>query len=121
MSKLAEQVAKFRKELTATAVAKNARRHFAIYRNVIALERKRARSRPDPEPDTRDPDYTQLYNLAHEAIIRLGGQDEQSLMTLSDYDSDSFGPLLGVSNEGGATAAIRQGALASPKCVALPN
>ena len=52
-------------------------------------------------------------------MANLGGEVEPPLHTLADYDSDRYGPMLGVSDEGSATAAIRRGALAAPKCAAL--
>ena len=44
---------------------------------------------------------------------------EPPLHTVADYDSDRYGPMLGVSDEGSATAAIRRGRTAAPKCAAL--
>ncbi len=72
--------------------------------------------RSDPEPAKGEPEYDRLWELAKQAMAILGGQSEPSLTTLADYDHQRNGPLLGVSNEGGATAAIRHGALAAPRC-----
>jgi len=75
--------------------------------------------RNDPEPSGREPDYARLWNLAHHAMTQLGGQAAPAIETVADYDADRFGPMLGVSDGGTATAAIRHGALAAPKGVAL--
>jgi hypothetical protein len=52
-------------------------------------------------------------------MANLGGAGEPPLLTVADYDSDRYGPMLGVSDEGSATAAIRKGAQAAPKYTAL--
>jgi hypothetical protein len=75
--------------------------------------------RVDPEPGKGDGEYEQLWKLAREAMASLGGQAEPALETLADYDSERYGPMLGVSDGGLATAAIRKGALAAPKAASL--
>src|SRR6266542_74702 len=77
--------------------------------------------RADPEPGKGEPEYELLWKLAHEAMANLGGQAVPALETLADYDSERHGPMLGVSDGGTATAAIRKGALAAPKPAALPE
>ena len=77
--------------------------------------------RPDPEPSDGETDYRNLWEAARRAMANLGGQAEPAIQTLADYDSDRYGPMLGVSDEGSATAAIRHGALASPKASPWPN
>jgi hypothetical protein len=76
-------------------------------------------AREDPEPGKGEPEYQRLWELAHDAMANLGGQAVPALETLADYDSELYGPLLGVSDGGIATAAIRKGALAAPKASAL--
>jgi hypothetical protein len=75
--------------------------------------------RVDPEPGKGEPEYERLWQLAHDAMANLGGQAVPSLETLADYDAKQYGPMLGVSDAGIATAAIRKGALAAPKAAAL--
>jgi hypothetical protein len=58
---------------------------------------------------------------ARRAYLFLGGDPEPSSFSLKDYDHERYGPFLGVSDEGSATAAIRDAATASPKCCALPS
>jgi hypothetical protein len=53
------------------------------------------------------------------AYLFLGRDPEPSDFSLKDYDHERYGPFLGVSDEGSATAAIRDAATASPKCLAL--
>jgi hypothetical protein len=90
--------------------------HFAAWRDVLRYYQKVSEAREDPEPGKGEADYRRLWELAKQAMASLGGQCEPSLATLADYDHERNGPLLGVSNEGGATAAIRRGALAAPHC-----
>src|SRR5688572_11600534 len=78
-----------------------------------------SKSRSDPEPGAGEESYRRLWDLAARAMANLGGAGEPPLRTVADYDSDRHGPLLGVSDEGSATAAIRKGALAAPKSAAL--
>ncbi len=89
------------------------------WRGVLDYFVEVSKHRIDPEPAKEEPDYQRLWKLAHLAMANLGGQGQPALETLADYDSDRYGPMLGVSDEGSATAAIRKGALAAPKCAAL--
>ncbi len=93
-------------------------RYFDAYRNLLQLYRSVNKDRVDPELLDGEKEYSELYQLTHDAIIALGGEGKLSLESLADYDSAKYGPMLGVSNEGGAAAAIRHGALTSPKCSA---
>jgi hypothetical protein len=76
-------------------------------------------ARADPEPGKGEPEYQRLWDLAHDAMANLGGQAVPALATLADYDAARYGPMLGVSDGGVATAAIRKGALDAPKAAAL--
>ncbi len=89
------------------------------WRDIFRLYCSESQKRKDPEPDGTDADYDLLVKAALEAMSVLGGQDEITLHTLADYDHRIYGPLLGVSDQGSATKAIRHGALAAPKCQAL--
>jgi hypothetical protein len=80
-----------------------------------------SRTRSDPEPTKDEPNYGRLWNLARHAMALLGGQGQPTWKTVADYDSERYGPLLGVSDEGSATAAIRRGAYAAPKAVVLES
>lgn len=57
--------------------------------------------------------------LVREALRFLGGDADRGTTSLADYDHRRYGPFLGVSDEGGAAVAIRNGALASPKSKTL--
>jgi hypothetical protein len=78
-------------------------------------------ARVDPEPGKGEPEYERLWELARRAMANLGGQAVPALQTLADYDAERYGPMLGVSDSGIATAAIRKGALAAPKRDALTD
>lgn len=89
------------------------------WRNLLTAFYDAANKRPDPEPDESDSDYRTQWNLAYLAMLHLGGDLAPALTTMADYNSDRYGPMLGVSDEGSATAAIRQGARAAPKAIAM--
>jgi hypothetical protein len=99
--------------------ARDAAAVAAGWRAVLDYYAEVSSRRADPEPAPRESEYQRLWDLAHRAMADLGGQAEPALQTLAEYDSDRYGPMLGVSDEGTATAAIRNGALAAPKCAAL--
>lgn len=61
-----------------------------------------------------------LSARARRAFLHLGGDSARPSASLKDYDSEHWGPFLGVSTEGSAAAAIRDAALQSPKIRALP-
>lgn len=88
-------------------------------RAVLSYQAEVSAARPDPEPQTGEDEYGRLWELAKRAMAMLGGQAEPPLHMLADYDSQRYGPMLGVSDEGSATAAVRRGALAAPKAAAL--
>jgi hypothetical protein len=60
-----------------------------------------------------------LHQLAHKAMLYLGGEGDLRSVSLKDYDSERYGPYLGVSDEGSAADEIRRAALKSPKAIAL--
>jgi hypothetical protein len=119
MSLITEELQRLEQTIAETAHKRAAPEHFAAWREVLRYYHQVSRGRKDPEPAAGEAEYDQLWKLAQQAIVNLGGQCEPSLATLVDYDHRRYGPLLGVSNEGSATAAIRHGALASPKCDVL--
>jgi hypothetical protein len=121
MQNIRTRLDEFRRIIEQTKKNRIAEGLFQTYGEVLRFYRTLNRTRLDPEVSAKGDDYEELHELAHEAIITLGGQTEHTLSTLADYDANQFGPMLGVSNEGGATAAIRHGALASPKCHAFPD
>jgi hypothetical protein len=90
-----------------------------VWRDILHLFQVESRNRPDPEPDTKDSQYRRLFEAAKQAMFYLGGQGDFALTTVADYDHKLYGPFLGVSDNGSATKAIRQGAMASPKCEIL--
>src|SRR5262245_2361228 len=88
-------------------------------RAVLDYHAEGSASRTGPEPQKGEDDYDRLWELAKRAMAILGGQAEPPMQTVADYDADRYGPMLGVSDEGSATAAIRHGGLAAPKAAAL--
>ena len=60
-----------------------------------------------------------LTAAAHDALLHLGGDPDRSTASLGAYDHHRLGPFLGVSDDGSASAAIRDAALSSPKVRAL--
>jgi hypothetical protein len=119
MGRIAYRLNELEREVERAAADGDAGRAAAGWRAVLDLYHEESTYRDDPEPDGRDAEYERLWDAARRAMAVLGGQAEPTLETLADYDHRRFGPLLGVSDEGSATAAIRHGALASPKCAAL--
>jgi hypothetical protein len=107
------------RRITQAAAARDARAVAAGWRAVLDHFEAVSATRPDPEPAPGEGEYERLWKLAEKAMANLGGQSEPPLQTLADYDSDRYGPMLGVSDEGSATAAIRRGGFAAPKCAAL--
>ena len=79
-----------------------------LYRDAVA-----GRSGPDEAGIRR------LAALAQQAMVLLGGEGDLGGPSLKDYDSERFGPYLGVSDEGSAAGVIRRAALESPKAKAL--
>jgi hypothetical protein len=116
-----EQFRTSERELAKAMTNGDSSRQTEIARQQLALFWTVSRERIDPEPDDNDTDFRRLYESAHQTIAQLGGQGEPVRLTLADYDHERYGPILGVSDEGSATAAIRHGATASPKCHALAN
>lgn len=114
-----KRIDELQREMEAAAERRDAAALAATARAVLDYFAGVSASRTDPEPQKNERDYDQLWELARRSMAILGGQAEPSLRTLADYDSDRYGPMLGVSDEGSATAAIRRGALAAPKAVAL--
>ncbi|HEY7326216.1 MAG TPA: hypothetical protein VH592_01150 [Gemmataceae bacterium] len=116
MTRIVDELHRLERLVSETAHARKAPEHFAAWRDVLRYYQEVSHTREDPEPAKGEADYGRLWEFAKQAMANLGGQGEPSLETLADYDSERNGPLLGVSNEGGATAAIRHGALAAPRC-----
>jgi hypothetical protein len=116
-----ERLALLERAIERATSSHDARAAAAAWRAVLDEFDVVSRARPDPEPASGESDYRRLWDLAARAMANLGGEGEPPLLTVADYDSDRFGPLLGVSDEGSATAAIRRGALAAPKSAALPE
>lgn len=119
MTGFAVRLEELRQTIDQAAAASDGQRLFAAWRAVLGYFHEISAARPDPEPTSVEVEYQQLWDLARDAIVNLGGQAEPVMRTLERYEYRRFGPLLGVSDDGSAAAAIRQGALASPKCVAL--
>jgi hypothetical protein len=119
MTTIGKQLDTLEGEIANAAADFDAPRLTAGWRAVLAYFEEVSKGRTDPEPADPEAEYTRLWEAAKRAMSALGGQAEPALHTVADYDSRCYGPMLGVSDEGSATAAIRHGALASPKCSAL--
>ena len=119
MGRIAYRLNELEREVERAAADGDAGRAAAGWRAVLDFYQDESSYRDDPEPDGKDAEYERLWDAARRAMAVLGGQAEPTLETLADYDHRRYGPLLGVSDEGSATAAVRHGALASPKCAAL--
>ncbi len=94
------------------------RRHDDALRDTLrryedAVFREKQQGRPATEETER------LRRLAARAFDALEGQADPAPRSLRDYDSERFGPYLGVSGEGNAAAAIAAAAQSSPKVRAL--
>ena len=114
-----KRIDELQRGIEAAAVQRDAAALAAVARTILEYQRDLSASRPEPEPRKGERDYERLWELAKRAMAILGGQAEPPLHTLADYDSNRYGPMLGVSDEGSATAAIRRGALAAPKVAVL--
>jgi len=114
-----ERLAGLEAAIERATAKRDARAAAAAWRAVLDEFDAVSRTRPDPEPANGETEYHRLWELAARAMANLGGEGEPPLLTVADYDSDRYGPLLGVSDEGSATAAIRRGALSAPKAAAL--
>lgn len=57
--------------------------------------------------------------LAREAFLYLGGQGEPGSYSLKDYDHITYGPYLGISDEGSAAQIILKAARQTPKALLL--
>jgi hypothetical protein len=121
MTEVAERLDELDREVARGAAARDPRAVAAGWRAVLDYFFEVSDARADPEPGRGEMDYQRLWDRAKQALANLGGQPEPPIQTLADYDADRYGPMLGVSDEGSATAAIRHGALASPKCAALSD
>ena len=69
--------------------------------------------------EARDTDIDQLDVTAAEAFLQLGGTNDLPIWSLKDYDAATFGPLLGVSDDGSNAPAIVDAFLSSPKATVL--
>jgi hypothetical protein len=116
-----KRIDELERDVETAAQRRDAAALAAVSRAVLGYHAEVSDSRPDPEPQKGEEDYERLWELAKRAMAILGGQAEPPLQTVADYDSARFGPMLGVSDEGSATAAIRRGALAAPKATALAH
>jgi hypothetical protein len=114
-----KRIDELHRDLEAAAERGDAAKLATVARAVLDYQGGVSASRTDPEPQKGERDYERLWELAKRAMAILGGQAEPPLHTLADYDSARYGPMLGVSDEGSATAAIRRGGLAAPKAAAL--
>ncbi len=84
-------------------------------REAVRLYRDAVTGRSGPD----DAGVKRLAALVRQAMVLLGGEGDVGGPSLRDYDSERFGPYLGVSDEGSAAGVIRQAALESPKAKAL--
>jgi hypothetical protein len=83
---------------------------------VEALRTYRTAARRAPRPERLS---KRVRESARSSLLHLGGNPDRPAFSLIDYDHRSFGPFLGVSDEGSAAPVIRNAAYASPKARAL--
>jgi hypothetical protein len=83
-----------------------------LYRDVVCGQSS-SPAKPAVSPPNR------LLELAREAFRYLGGQGEPSSISLKEYDHVTFGPYLGVSDEGSAAQVVRDAALQAPKAILI--
>jgi hypothetical protein len=116
---IAAELHKLRRAVAKAQSNSDSAEFFDAWRSVLRLYKRVNKNRAQPEPGDGETTYRELWKLAGEALLVLGGQAEPTLDTLDRYDHRRYGPMLGVSDEGSAAMAVRTGALASPKCAVL--
>lgn len=94
--------------------AQDLRDALHAYQDAVGLNARESRAR---RADARK--LESLRRMARQAFVELGGQAEPPSRSLKDYDSDGFGPYLGVSGNQSAGPAIREAALGSAKVTRL--
>jgi hypothetical protein len=87
------------------SLANACQRTLAEYRRAIATGRAARR----------------LADAARRAFLHLGGDPARPTASLKHYDHVTYGPFLGVSDEGSAAVQIQEAAFDSPKVHALPR
>jgi hypothetical protein len=95
------------------------RKQYALYREVIHLFQDVVARLNKSHHEIAAHGCETLFELAGRAILELGGEAEPASNSLKDYDHQSHGPFLGVSDEGSAVNVIRRAALGSPKMTVL--
>jgi hypothetical protein len=116
-ARLAERIEALRPEAAAGGVQAR-RRYASALREAAHLYEDGVRNGRRRRPLGED-ELAVLRQLASAAFAELGGEPEPPAKSLRDYDSERFGPYLGVSGDESAAPAIREAALTSPKVLAL--
>jgi len=91
------------------------RRLADAYRTVLRLFRDLAGERRSRAGEAEAFPPKPLNDLAREAFLYLGGQADPGSISLKEYDHITFGPYLGISDEGRDAEVILKAALQSPK------
>ena len=113
ISRLEQDIRKLRRKTVRT---KEADRKLAdAYRNILRIYLDVVAGQSSSITNIVDASQKKLIDLAREAFLYLGGQGEPSSVSLKDYDHETYGPYLGVSDEGSAAHVIREAALNTPK------
>lgn len=68
---------------------------------------------------TNDKSVRRLRATVRKALLYIGGDPDRVRFSLKDYDHLTYGPFLGVSDEGSAAAAVREAVYRSPKMQVL--
>jgi hypothetical protein len=101
------------------ATVRENRRYFETLRNLLDLYEDVVRRCSREGRILQGKDFGRLRDLAGKAIDELGSQGQPCPISLKNYDHESYGPFLGVSDEGSAASKIREAALSSPKICAV--
>ncbi len=91
------------------------RRLADAYRTVLRIFRDLAGERRSRAGEAEAFPPKPLNDLAREAFLYLGGQADPGSISLKEYDHITYGPYLGISDEGGAAEVILKAALQTPK------
>lgn len=94
------------------------RKLYSLYRSVLHFFED-AVTEANAQKQRSNPSVAQYKPLVEEAFTKIGGSAEPSLVSLHSYDSNRFGPYLGVSDEGKAAREFCRAILASPKAEVL--
>jgi hypothetical protein len=91
---------------------------YGLYRSTLHLFEE-AEAEANSQQQSLGPSISRWQPLLKEAFQQIGGGAEPCLVSLRSYESDRYGPYLGVSDDGNAAHEFRKAILASPKAEVL--